>query len=42
MPVISGPPKSNNLHNDLTSLANQMLVFLALTEGTGSTSLQLQ
>lgn len=33
MPVISRPPKSNNLHNDLTSPANQMLVFLALTEG---------
>ncbi len=39
MPVISRPPKSNHLHNDLTSPANQMLVFLALTDGL--TSVQL-
>lgn len=39
MPVISRPLKSNNLHNDLTSPANQMLVLLALTEGL--TSVQL-
>lgn len=38
MAVISRPLKSNNLHNDLTSPANQMLVFLA---PSGLTSVQL-
>lgn len=38
MAVISRPLKSNNLHNDLTSLAKQMLVFLA---PSGLTSVQL-
>lgn len=41
MPVISRPPKSNDLHNDLTSPANQMLAFLAFTEDTGLTSAQV-
>lgn len=41
MPVISRPPKSNDLHNDLTSPANQMLAFLAFTEDTGLTSVQV-
>lgn len=40
MPVISSPPKSNDLHNDLTSPANQMLAYLAFTEGTAVTSVR--
>lgn len=40
MPVISRPPKSNDLHNDLTSPANQMLAYLAFTEGPAVTSVQ--
>jgi len=41
MLVISRPLKSNNLHNALTSPANQMLLFLELNEGTDLTSVAL-
>lgn len=41
MPLISRPQKSNDLHNDLTSPANQMLAFSALTESTSLTSVHV-